>query len=479
MDILAPFLPKPNICITDYAAKWRGMNLSDILGGCFSKEDVQDICSELGLQRSGNKTELTNRILRLLRKKNADKEIKIAKAIILDNIRKLNKFSLSGACEESGLDTSGTSEQLARRVIRNLEWPGAAKKDSPDGQEQIGIPQQTTLDEVSISEPPPPEAIEEEAPLSLKSFLIRWFDKDKLGSLAEKTGYKATGSKVAIAENIVEIFNKIPDEEIEAFLNRLYWYLDDWKKPCEAVGISDSGLKRDAVAKLFREIPEISSRIIPGRQYNIGIKLSTRSAGSRKEEGLKGGVVRWAKWLVSDQEGLPKKPQKRTRKATTIRFDATTDEEKSEIVSLTEVPPPPEEEIPPERIVDEEGYALYKQIHAEILDWKPRKPFQYEDGWRESLANFLEQIKGHNIKTEVGALRVDILVDDQIPIELKKTPKSTEYRTLTGQLFDYEDKYGFAIGVICDPSDKEVFEEWKKKILRHSGSRHILPLRVG
>jgi hypothetical protein len=358
--------------------------------------------------------------------------------------------------------------------------------------------QQTTLDESYISEPAPPEGFVKESPakakverpFDLKNFLIRFFDKDALRTLAEGTGYKVTGSKETVAERIVQIFQKLPDDEVGTFLNRLYWYLGDWRRACKAIGISDSGSKMDAVARLLREIPEVSSRMKPEHRDEIGLKIGEKPSDlAEEEEPSKGGLLSRVGRFFAEPE-----PKKRMNKATAGRFERTEIHHPKVVLgSEATIPPLPVEqhvsELPmaqeyvlspyaKELPLDENRHALFRRVVCEIQGWTPQGSYRTEETYRYDLVNHLKT-RGYVTRIEAGTDLVDILVEDQIPIEVKKSPKSrAEYDRFAGQLLRFADVHACAIGIVCDVKGKEAYKVFRDQFIRMKGNRKIMLLEL-
>jgi hypothetical protein len=353
--------------------------------------------------------------------------------------------------------------------------------------------QQTTLDESYISEPAPPEGFvkespakaKEERPFDLKNFLIRYFDKDTLQTLCERTGYKVSGSKETIAARIVEIFQKLPDDEIGTFLNRVYWYLGDWRKACKAFGVSNSGSKMDAVHRLLREIPEVSSRMKPEHRDEIGLKIGEKPfelTDEAEDEPLRKGLLGWVDRIRSEPGSIEHRKKAVTKES---MAGARTAPKDASLTGLRATPPKETPETGPSVpyaadqstsnvviSIDEARLALHKRIAADIYSWVPRKRYSSEEPYHVDLASFLTN-RGYTTQLEEGAEQVDILVDGQVPIEMKKSPTSSEYDRMQGQLFRFEGAYGCAIGVICDAKGGESYDDFVARIIRIKGNRHI------
>jgi hypothetical protein len=468
------------------------MNLKDILDRSFYKEEVQNLCWTLGLQTTGDKDELVGRVLRYFRKERTPKEIKEGKSAVIDVIGRLNKDMLQLACEDTGLDSFGTKDQLLRRVIKNIEWPTATKKAASDTEMETQHPKQTTLDESHIAESAPPEGFAEEGPakvkaeqpFNFKNFLIRYFDKDTLKTLAERTGYKVSGSKESVAERIVQIFQKLPDDDVGTFLNRLYWYLGDWRKACKALGISDSGSKMSAVFRLFREIPEVSSRMKPEHRDEIGLRIGEKPSDMPGEVASKGGLLSRISGFFSEPE-----PRKRMRKVAVQKLRAEeSGHPKAGLVSdetmpasladqhIVELPQAQAYVLSPsarELSIDENQHALFRRVVCEIQKWTPEESYKSEETYKYSLNNYLKNL-GYATRTEAGEELVDILVDGQIPIEIKKRPKSrSDYDRFAYQLLRFADVHRCSIGVICDMRGEEGFRDFFDRLIRIKGDRKI------
>ena len=96
-----------------------------------------------------------------------------------------------------------------------------------------------------------------------------------------------------------------------------------------------------------------------------------------------------------------------------------------------------------------------------IQDWIPSKIHRYEEGYQSELAGLLEHKYNFQIQQEAGKNQVDILVENNIPIELKKNPKKDEYDRLTGQVARFISEYNKLIIVIFKPQNRDLFVEYR------------------
>ena len=106
---------------------------------------------------------------------------------------------------------------------------------------------------------------------------------------------------------------------------------------------------------------------------------------------------------------------------------------------------------------------FYKLVET-VEDWTPRKRYSSEDGYRADLCGFIEG-KGFKTRMEEGESHPDILVNDSIPIEMKKDPKSGDYDRAVGQVIRHYNAHGSVIVVICDVKKRDQFEDFSANIL--------------
>lgn len=117
--------------------------------------------------------------------------------------------------------------------------------------------------------------------------------------------------------------------------------------------------------------------------------------------------------------------------------------------------------------------ADFDSILTDIEKWIPLRRYPNEDGYSVDLHNFLGDKCGYSVRLEGGESQADILVDDHIPIEIKKNPTQPEYDRMLGQLVRHERAHGCAIGVVCDVRRQKMFIDAAANIERSAGEKKI------
>lgn len=92
----------------------------------------------------------------------------------------------------------------------------------------------------------------------------------------------------------------------------------------------------------------------------------------------------------------------------------------------------------------------YPSLLQHIENWEPMQNYSSEEGFRSDLARFLfDNLKIKVEQNENVGIEVDILVDKKFPIEVKKSPNTSEYDRLRGQTDRYLEIFDSLIVVIC------------------------------
>jgi len=86
----------------------------------------------------------------------------------------------------------------------------------------------------------------------------------------------------------------------------------------------------------------------------------------------------------------------------------------------------------------------------------------------------LKHKHGFKTQNEVGTTQIDILVNDTIPIELKKNPKRGDFDRLSGQIIRNINAYGTLIVVICQLETQELFMEYKNSLKNRYSSEELI-----
>jgi hypothetical protein len=106
---------------------------------------------------------------------------------------------------------------------------------------------------------------------------------------------------------------------------------------------------------------------------------------------------------------------------------------------------------------------VFDRLVNDIENWSPHDRYRSEEGYRVDLCGHLDG-KGYHARMEKGESRTDILIDEIIPIEIKKSPNKSEYRLAFGQIKDHCKAYGSCITVICDVKKLDEFEDFKEDL---------------
>jgi len=107
--------------------------------------------------------------------------------------------------------------------------------------------------------------------------------------------------------------------------------------------------------------------------------------------------------------------------------------------------------------------AQRQSLEEIILNWIPARRYKTEEGYQTELRSILEHKYGLKVQDEAGPTQVDILVNDSIPIELKKNPKREDFDRLSGQVDRNIEFYGKLIIVICQLETRDLFIEYKNR----------------
>ena len=109
-----------------------------------------------------------------------------------------------------------------------------------------------------------------------------------------------------------------------------------------------------------------------------------------------------------------------------------------------------------------------------INQWTPSNSYPHESGYQGELATWLTA-KGLKTRQRKGDTEVDILVNDEFPIEMKKEPRLGEYDRALGQIIRHYDSYGCIILVVCDIKRKDQFEDFEDRVHRKLvDTRHVV-----
>lgn len=117
---------------------------------------------------------------------------------------------------------------------------------------------------------------------------------------------------------------------------------------------------------------------------------------------------------------------------------------------------------------------LSESIVQIIHEWVPAKRHRIEEGYQTELQSLLEFKHDFKVKEEAGASQVDILVENEIPIELKKNPDKGAFDRLTGQIDRHIEAYGKLIVVVCQLATRDLFNEYKNRLEERYASDQLI-----
>jgi len=106
---------------------------------------------------------------------------------------------------------------------------------------------------------------------------------------------------------------------------------------------------------------------------------------------------------------------------------------------------------------------VFDRLVNDIGNWSPHDRYRNEGEYRLDLYSYLRG-KGYQTRMEMGESRTDILIDEIIPIEMKKSPNKSKYRLAFGQIKDHCKAYGSCISVICDVKRLDEFEDFREDV---------------
>jgi len=102
-------------------------------------------------------------------------------------------------------------------------------------------------------------------------------------------------------------------------------------------------------------------------------------------------------------------------------------------------------------------------IYTIIRNWVPAKRHKTEEAYQTELRCILEYEYKYSVRENAGISHVDILVEDKIPIELKKKPSRGDFDRLSGQIKRHMEIYDNLIIVICQLDKRYLLNEYSSR----------------
>ncbi len=263
--------------------------------------------------------------------------------------------------------------------------------------------------------------------------------KDRLKSICRFLKLPVTGSKEKLWEQIVTILNLKEGKEekkpslskasISGFMNK-FMKKESIKEIVNEFPIKQTGTKEQLIDRLLAdpdfELHDVFYGFDLWDLQEISQKLRVHSSGNKEE--LWHGILQ------------------------------KLETEEPELKKVTE----PSHDSPDRNLV---------QI---IQEWVPTKRHRSEGEYQTELRSLLEYKYQFNVKEEAGETQVDILVENEKPIELKKNPNRGDFDRLSGQIERHIEKYGKLIIVICQLQHRDLYNEYKSRFEERFSSDQLI-----
>ncbi len=105
----------------------------------------------------------------------------------------------------------------------------------------------------------------------------------------------------------------------------------------------------------------------------------------------------------------------------------------------------------------------FERVIDGVKRWNPQRKRFTEEAYKVELRGFL-QSNQFAVGEEKGDSNIDLLVNRNVAIELKKDPSTSEYDRLTGQMVRHLMIYDFLLVVLCDISSEDRYKEFMKVV---------------
>ncbi len=340
--------------------------------------------------------------------------------------------------------------------------------------------------------------------------LIDWMlNKDEVSDILYSLDEKVSGSKKEVVDRLIKATSSLSLEDALSLFNK-----DRLKDFCQAMGLSGSGNKGDLIDRIIQEESFIDSRKKPSSKistpkqnivnvnvnqtspndnllFNILIKYMTKddlerglnkcglkTNGSKNDQAFRlldatandprETLMLMTGQSLNDYADKLKIPRRRSKEdqVDDILVKVFKGETKpiKTAQSSSDVRITTEQAIIPTHPVIRSlnNTDLFDLVIKEIIDWVPVRGYKSEEGYQTDLFAYLRG-KGHQVESEVGQSRIDILVDNIIPIELKKSPSIGELDRAEGQLNRHWHAYGSVILVICRPTFSQDIDDFERR----------------
>lgn len=343
----------------------------------------------------------------------------------------------------------------------------------------------------------------------LESTLDSCMTKDNIANKLYSLGEKTSGTKQELLSRLLDATSDLSTQEIIGFIDK-----ETLKILCVDYGVPTSGTKSDLIDRLVIEIfpdsltegdskrdekssPSIKNHNFSSNNYNEKLfeiltknmskddlerglnKCDLKTNGTKSEMALRllegtandprETLLLMTGQSLNDYADKLKIPRRRSKEDQVDDILNKVFEIKSKHIGIKE---PIETKVSFERQqplpeirnqqIKSTNKDPFELIAQEIIEWVPIRGYKSEEGYQTDLYGYLKG-KGHQVDSEIGTSRIDILVDGKIPIELKKSPSLGELDRAQGQLDRHWHAYGSVILVICRPTFMQDLEDFERR----------------
>jgi hypothetical protein len=292
--------------------------------------------------------------------------------------------------------------------------------------------------------------------LPRETFIL--LDLRTLQYIASKNNIPSRRSKEdQVNELLLGLFNipippKKDSPEIKSELDQKFEALDDkGKQLYDIVDITDKSSIQAALEKVGKPVSGSKNELI------IRLLEALNLSPERVLESLDGPSL----WEIADNNNVKRRKLKQDQIDEILKgvFNITR-QFQSQSVNLNSQNESFVEVNKPELQAIKTDQGDFDVLMKEIRSWAPHSRYRSEGEYRIDLYSYLNA-KGYKTRMEEGDTLADILVNDKIPIEVKKSPRSTEYDRAKGQLHKHCKAFNSVIAVVCDVKNRDEFEDFK------------------
>lgn len=120
---------------------------------------------------------------------------------------------------------------------------------------------------------------------------------------------------------------------------------------------------------------------------------------------------------------------------------------------------------PPEWLtkqVPEEIQKRVPEVIRAIGEWIPKQRYRDEEAYQAALAEYLVG-QGIDAPEQQGMSLTDILAGHGIGVEIKLSPKRSDYDRLSGQIMRQLEEFGVVVVLIIRPDKRDLLDEYKSR----------------